>query len=353
MVKTSNKVLMITACLAAMLTATYIHSVLKTQTETVPASTVEEYVRWREVYRAGLTATPAEQGYRLQMFVSNKAYVQRRNEEYARRVVEEDLPKPAGPMFELNMFADLSDEEFESQYLGGAGSGKQEEEEVSALSEMYENLPTKSTPNLGIAHSYYVYTQGSCGSCWAFAATGLAERKVFTAFGQRVKLSQQQLVDCDKVNDGCIGGLISDGLDYIKLVGVTSASEYPYVGSVTPCSASSKITKYLKGGLNPKTFDFNAKGVYDWVSANNYAGGRVNGQAVRFVSKNDDIFSLASSDCYSRVNHAVILIDASPDGSYVTMLNSWGTSWGFNGVKKIKPCSSYNYAGKGAQFYTY
>lgn len=353
MVNSTTKVVILSTCLVAMLTAAYLHNAIKSRPQLVSAETIEEYVRWRATYKAGLTVTPEEGDYRLKMFVNSKAYVQRQNEIYDRRVIDEDLPKPHGPMFELNQFADLSDEEFSSQYLGGSMSN--EEEEVSPLSELYEMIPARnadSKPNLGITHSYNVYNQGGCGSCWAFASANLAERKWFTSKGNKIEFSQQQLIDCDKSSNGCNGGFISLGLTYINNNGVATASSYPYKGAVGWCLPYFKSLN-LKGALNVKTFAFSLSGVASWIISNNYAGGRVYGRAIKFASSNDDIYSPSAIDCANRVNHAVVLIDASTSENYVTMLNSWGSTWGFNGVKKIKPCSSDNYAGAGAQFYTY
>lgn len=49
-----------------------------------------------------------------------------------------------------------------------------------------------------------VQNQGRCGSCFAFAAVGVAEG-VLLKKGIKTRLSVQQIVDCDKMDDGCKG----------------------------------------------------------------------------------------------------------------------------------------------------
>ena len=61
--------------------------------------------------------------------------------------------------------------------------------------------------------------------------------------GELASLSEQELVDCDKDNDGCNGGLMEHAFEFIKQSdGITTENNYPYKASDNPCD-SNKVRK--------------------------------------------------------------------------------------------------------------
>merc|ERR1719408_577029 len=73
-----------------------------------------------------------------------------------------------------------------------------------------------------------VKDQGDCGSCWAFSTTEEIESSVFMATGKLETLSTQQIISCDRVDDGCNGGNTETAYKYIqKAGGLDTASDSP------------------------------------------------------------------------------------------------------------------------------
>lgn len=65
-----------------------------------------------------------------------------------------------------------------------------------------------------------VQNQATCGSCWAFSAVAAMEsRYALSKGGSLMKLSEQQLVDCEKPDQGCNGGLMDDAFKYFETAG--------------------------------------------------------------------------------------------------------------------------------------
>merc|ERR1712179_853047 len=95
-----------------------------------------------------------------------------------------------------------------------------------------------------------IKNQGQCGSCWAFSTMGTLESGYAIASGKLVSVAEQQLVDCDKSNNGCSGGWPHTAYDsYVSRHGYCSESSYSYTARGGYCQDSSCDVKIPQGGV--------------------------------------------------------------------------------------------------------
>jgi len=323
--------------------ALFFHLKVSATKKTISKELIAEYTQWRSKYQR-LLSTPAELNYRIKVYGENRDHIREDNTEYEQYVQEKGLEPLTGPMFSVNQFADITEEEFTATYTGLNMNLKNFDGEMELKEPTIEE-----TQSLGQQRDPFVpaiYQQGSCGSCWAFAAIAVAERRYWKLFGKRIYLSQQELLDCERVSGGCKGGLPHAAMDYMYHYDISQASQYPYMGAQYQCQQKQKVG--LKGKIrgqavtfNPTTINTAINSNMDYVAVVFYIG------KVRFLSTSDDLYYASSSgECSMQPNHAVAVSETA--GNYIRILNSWGNTWGYRGTKKMVPCDANNLLGKPA-----
>lgn len=317
----------------------------KSKASSINQSVRKEFARWQSEHNR-LYFSPAEQDHRLSVFAYQLSAVQKYNEEYAAHA-DKSGQTLSGPMFSLNEWSDLSDEEFQVRYT----NKKHPEEPALAPNDVPEATQSSSVVaapasasstdakgKLGQTFIINVRHQGSCGSCWAYAYVAALEKWYYDSTKTLLNFSQQYLVDCDTRNNGCLGGVQEYAAEFAVKVGMNRDWDYPYIAKQSPCKPMTasmvKITHKV-----PPIRDFDIGILNGWTARNFFVmTGLVATGKFRSLSSSDDVYDATSSgECSYLQDHSVVVWKST--GNEVTVLNSWGTGWGNRGMKRIKVCS--------------
>jgi C1A family cysteine protease len=91
----------------------------------------------------------------------------------------------------------------------------------------------------------------NCGSCWAFSAAAFLEDRFCIASNKaiNIRLSPQDMVNCDYNNFACNGGYLTPSLTYLVSEGLVSENCLPYQNKGSLCaykcdSSSEQYKKY-------------------------------------------------------------------------------------------------------------
>jgi len=280
-------------------------------------------------------ATEADREYRFKIFAENLVRIEERNR-----------METNGAIHGVTRFADLTPEEFQSQFL-------------KFIPALRDTLPTADPQPLAQScpadqcdwHTYGATTavkdQGSCGSCWAFSAAQAIETAAFFYNGTLPILAPQQIVDCDKKDGGCNGGDTPTAYQYvINAGGLELEQSYPYTARDGTCKFDAKkvaasISSY-QWGITPcnsiQTISCNNQnetGLWNVVQNTGPQSICVNASPWQFYLKG--IFDGTCAHGYLDLNHCVHLTGyGSENGNkYWLVKNSWGTGWGEKGFIRL------------------
>nr|XP_043639044.1 zingipain-2-like [Erigeron canadensis] len=253
----------------------------------------------------------------------------------------------------LNQFADITNEEFRSMFLGNKADvnrriAKQQRGDFSQRYASRENdmLPLNVDWRQRGAVTP-VKNQGSCGSCWAFSTVAAVEgiNKIVT--GELISLSEQELVDCDnKYNNGCNGGEMDYAFQYIMSTGgIDTESDYPYKGVGDVCdpirSTNAKVVSIDGYEDVPQ---MNEKALMKAVAHQPVSVGiEASGKAFQLYES-----GVYTAPCGTELDHGVVVVGyGSENGKdYWIVRNSWGPQWGEEGYVRMERNLVDSQAGK-------
>merc|ERR1712179_268434 len=283
-----------------------------------------EWNAWKTEH--GFSFNLAEERSRFNHWMSAKEFVQTHNQKFARVPVEE----------------------FQDKYLM-----KDQEREVGIVSEY--QCPTKYNSKKGGVPSSYswkdhkavtsVKDQGSCGSCWTFAAGATIEGALCKGGKHNCNtwhgVSTQQILDCASNNNqlspydnsGCNGGFSSNAMRYVWTIpkGIDSWDNYKYTGKQGNCP----FAVHSEGTINSCGRLGQAKDedlLVDMVYHQGVTAVAIDASGRDFQLYSGGIYH-SSSCSSSRLNHAVTMTGFGGSGSnkYFEVKNSWGSGWGDHG----------------------
>jgi cathepsin L len=217
-----------------------------------------------------------------------------------------------------------------------------------------------------------VKNQGSCGSCWAHAATESVESFFALRYGQLPVLSTQQVTSCTPFNGGCGGGSYHYAWDSISgYGGLNEEWTYPYVDFFAP-QMSWNNTQACQN-ITAKFPYIEGVGLFTWwpkanVTSSNYvkrndahammeALATIGPLAISVAASDQwsdyesgvltNNYTLAGNWSWQEINHDTQIVgygyDFDLNMNYWIVRNSWGTNYGEQGFirldrPEVEPC---------------
>lgn len=181
-------------------------------------------------------------------------------------------------------------------------------------------------------------SQGTCGSCYAFAAIALYEWSYCMATGVQVAFSEQYIIDCGaRVGlQGCQGGEPVQISEFVKHYGLETRSNYPYRMIDEQCPYDDDTPPHSMGFLRVEDRGFSLVDL-DLVEAFL----RISPMVMNIRCNENFLYYGGGVDkmdgCRADKLHAIVLIGSGrEDGEeYWLFRNSHSEAWGEKGYYKM------------------
>merc|ERR1712093_409932 len=236
----------------------------------------------------------------------------------------------------VNQFADLTTDEFEAQYTGLKKPDNVWGDLPYLGQHKYSGAAIPSSVDWSQKGAVTpIKNQGQCGSCWSFSTTGSLEGAWEIATGNLVSFSEQQFVDCDKVDEGCNGGLMDNAFKYAEKNALCTEESYSYKGRKGTCEASSCTVGLPKGGVTgyKDVATDSAQALMEAVTKNPVSIAIEADKSAFQLYKT----GVLSGTCGTKLDHGVLAVGYGTDGGndYWKVKNSWAATWGDHGYVRL------------------
>jgi len=251
-------------------------------------------------------------------------------------IVEAHNAKNASWTMGINQFADLTGEEFASEYMGRVLQKKSGAlpKKAQLIAPQGDNAdPSFDWRTKGAVSP--VRNQGQCGSCWAMTVVAAVESACYILTHNLTMQSTQDLMDCSSSagNQGCNGGLIDESFAWLASNPLPEDACYPYTAeSGTSCKKKCPPIKWC-----------HVTGFKDVPKDEAAMMTAVNQQPLALAVEADTSFQFYSAGviddakCGKSLDHTLLLIGYGTDATkkYWTLQNTWGGSWGEKGYVRL------------------